>query len=91
MNSMHKFTLVSQDSDASASEGGLFAADATQAFDEWVDELDHEDQQKNAIMMTYHAIHMFNCMKMEAYKEQEWHTMLVKGPFRSCKQQSLHE
>lgn len=41
---------------------------AREVFDEWVDEFDKEDQHKNAIMLTYHAIHTFRCTKMEAYE-----------------------
>lgn len=42
---------------------------AKNVFDDWVDEMDKDDQQKNAIIMTYHAIHTFKCTRMEAYEE----------------------
>jgi len=44
------------------------SATAKNIFDDWVDEMDKEDQQ-NAVMITYHAIHTFGCSRMEAYKE----------------------
>ena len=37
-------------------------------FDDWVDET-NKDQQKNAVMLTYHAIHTFSCNRMEACEE----------------------
>ena len=69
---MHELLLiqVSDDSDdPEALDSSAILGRATNTLDEWVDEMDVEDQKRNAIIMTYHAIHTFHCTRMEAYEK----------------------
>ena len=45
------------------------SATAKNIFDDCVDKMDKEDQQKNAVIVTYHALNTFRCNRMEAYEE----------------------
>lgn len=57
------------DSDDDDSDWEASGADTEDMLADWVHSFSREDKQKNAIIMTYHAMHTFHCTKMQAYQK----------------------
>ena len=43
--------------------------DTQELLENWVHSFNHEERQKDFIIMIYRAIHTFDCTRMEAYQK----------------------